>query len=228
LKAIMDKPEGHSHSDVYRSVKNRILAGEFGAGEKLKPDEVRDRYGISASAMREVFIRLAAERIVTAEEQRGFRIPEASEKRLTELMNVRILLECEGARLSMKYGDVEWEARMSAAHHKLAHIEKKMKDSRMIEPFVSIWTRIDWEFHDTLMSACGSDILRETHRSIYDQFRQQVVAELDSFGFRDCTIPEHFDILTAAVNRDAEACCHAIDRHLQTYRDDMRSEKRSA
>jgi DNA-binding GntR family transcriptional regulator len=213
--------EGTTLGTIYRSVKARLMAGEFPAGEKLRPDALRDTYDVSASAMREVFLRLAHERLLKQEEQRGFRVPEADARRLTELMNLRILLECEGAADSIRSGDVEWEAQLYAAHHKLGHIEQKMQDAGDIAPFIPIWTRIDWEFHDTLMSACTSVSLRAAHRNIYEQFRQQVVAEMSSAGFRPETIPEHAAILNAAVARDIPACQAAIAAHLQTYRRDV-------
>ncbi|PHP66022.1 GntR family transcriptional regulator [Zhengella mangrovi] len=221
----MASEEGMTAQAVYRSIKARLMAGEFKAGEKLRPDVLKESYGISSSAMREVLLRLAHEHLVSQEEQRGFHVPVASEKRLTELMNLRILLECEGARLSIKHGDLEWEARLNAAHHKLAHIEAKMRAAGDITEFVPIWTRIDWEFHDTLLSACPSDTLRAIHRNIYEQFRQQVVAELESAGFREATVPEHEAILVAAIRRDVAACHAALNAHLQTYRDDLRDRK---
>ncbi|MFP1630808.1 GntR family transcriptional regulator [Zhengella sp. ZM62] len=221
----MANEEGMTAQAVYRSLKTRVMAGEFRAGDRLRPDVLKESYGISASAMREILLRLAHEHLITQEEQRGFHVPVASEKRLTELMNLRILLECEGARLSIKHGDLEWEARLNAAHHKLAHIEAKMRAAADIIEFVPIWTRIDWEFHDTLLSACPSDTLRSVHRNIYEQFRQQVVAELESAGFREATVPEHEAILVAAIRRDVDACKAAIHAHLQTYREDLFDKK---
>jgi DNA-binding GntR family transcriptional regulator len=218
--------EGMTLGAVYRSVKARLMAGEFPAGDKLRPDALRDSYDVSASAMREVFLRLVYENLLSQEEQRGFRVPEPDERRLTELMRLRILLESEGAADSIRHGDVEWEAQLYAAHHKLGHIESKMKDAADIGPFVPIWTRIDWEFHEVLLSAGGSDVLRATHRNIYEQFRQQVVATLSSAGFRLETIPEHAAILSAAVARDIPACQAAIAAHLQTYRADVRENRR--
>jgi DNA-binding GntR family transcriptional regulator len=222
----MAAQEGTTLGAIYRSVKARLLAGEFAPGEKLRPDALRETYDVSATAMREVFLRLVHERLLSQEEQRGFRVPDADERRLTELMGLRILLESEGAAGSITHGDVEWEAQLYAAHHKLAHIEQKMKDADDIAPFVPIWTRIDWEFHETLLSAGPSEVLRVTHRSIYEQFRQQVVASLSSAGFRAETIPEHAAILDAAVARDIPACQAAIRAHLQTYRDDVRDHLR--
>lgn len=213
--------EGMNQAAVHRSVKARIMAGEFPAGAKLRPDVLRRTYDVSASAMREVFLRLAAEGLLAQEEQRGFHIPAADPRRLTELMELRILLESEGAAASIRLGDLDWEAGLAAAHHKLAHIESKMREAADIAPLVAIWTRIDWEFHEALLSACPNRALREAHRDVYEKFRQQVVAAVASAGFRAETIPEHKAIMAAAVARDETACRAAIRSHLQTYREDM-------
>lgn len=212
---------GMTQAAVHRSVKARIVAGEFPAGSRMRPDALRAAYGCSASAMREVFLRLAAEGLLTQEEQRGFHVPAADPTRLTELMDLRILLESEGAAASIREGDLDWEAGLAAAHHKLAHIESKMKASDDLTPLVAIWSRIDWEFHEALLAACPNRTLLETHRSIYERFRQQVVAEVETAGFRGETIPEHQAILEAAVARDEAACREAIRIHLRTYREDV-------
>ncbi|WP_333821640.1 GntR family transcriptional regulator [Pinisolibacter sp.] len=212
-------------SSAYRIIKRRLMAGGFAGGQKLRPDLHKDEFGISASAMREVFLRLSHEHLLEQEEQRGFHVPRASERRLTELMQLRILLECEGARQAIEFGDIEWEARLNAAHYKLAHLETKMRATSDLTQYIGMWTRVDWEFHDTLLSACPSETLRQTHRNIYERFRQQVVLTLDSAGFREETLPEHEAILQAAITRDAKACCRALESHLQTLREDLRRQK---
>ena len=139
----------------------------------------------------------------------------ASPQNLIELMDMRILLESEGARQSMLHGDIEWEARLSAAHYKLAHLESRMHETGDIQSNIPIWTRVDWEFHDTLLSECPSQVLRQVHRNIYERFRLQVVATLRNSGFRDETLREHEAILKAAIARDPDACAVALRNHLE-------------
>lgn len=211
--------QNETPNSIYMSLRSRLIAGEFASGNRLKPDTLKEIYGCSASTVREILVRLSADGIVSMEEQRGFRVPDSSERRLRELTHLRQLLEIEGAAMSILNGDLEWEARLTAAHHKLAHVEHKMTNKSDIEPFVSVWTKCDWEFHDTLMSACGSDLLRQTHRNTYDRFRQQVVAELRSFGFRNETVLEHKAVLDAALARDSALCADKLKSHLRVYRD---------
>ena len=51
---------------------------------------------------------------------------ERSAAKLIELTHMRVLLEGEGTVLSIRKGGVPWEARLTAAHHQLSHIEKRI------------------------------------------------------------------------------------------------------
>ena len=84
--------------------------------------------------------------------------------------------------------------------------------------FLELWTRTDWEFHEVLASAAPSHTLRRAHRSSFERYRQQVVAIVPGYGFRDHTLLEHDAILTAAINRDPDACHSAVERHLLSHR----------
>lgn len=221
----MEDVSGTTTSQAYRVFKQRLISGGFEGGQKLRPDSHSEEFKISSSAMREAFLRLAHENLLDQEEQRGFFVPHASEQALAELMELRLLLECEGARQSIVNGDIEWEAGLNAAHYKLAHLETKMRAANKISEFIPIWTRVDWEFHAMLLSACPSEALRQIHRNIYDRFRQQVVLTHRDAGFREETLPEHEAILRAAINRDTAACNEALRRHLQTFREDLQRRK---
>lgn len=194
-----------------------LLSGEFLPGQKLKPAYLKTRYGISAGSMREVLLRLAGEGLVEAEDQKGFNVPEASLSRTAELLHLRGLIECEGARASIKHGDLEWEAQLNAAHHKLSHIEQHFKDSDNPIELLPIWTRADNEFHEALVSASGSQTLTELRANLFQRARQQVVACDPTFGFRQNTVLEHSAILNAAIARDSDACEKAIMSHLRSF-----------
>lgn len=206
-------PEQADQRSIYDSIRNRLAAGELAPGKKLKPDELRRAYGCSASMLREVLFRLACGGYVDFEEQRGFRVPSPSLNRLLDIVHMRVLIEAEGAALSIARGDMEWEARLNAAHHKLAHLESRMNTADRLEDYIGIWTRFDWEFHETLISACGSQLLQETLHSLFYRYRQHLVGLVPDCGFRRGTVEEHKAILDAALARDPGGCAGAIRRH---------------
>lgn len=201
-----------------------LLNGQYLPGEKLRPDHLKLSFGVSAGTMREALLRLVGEGLVEVEEQRGFSVPAASLARLAELTKLRAMIESEGARLSIQNGDLEWEARLNAAHYKLSHIEQRLNDSASKPELIPFWTRADNEFHEVLVDACGSSSLREMRSNLFHRARQQIVACDPNFGFRTETVPEHADILHAALARDAAACELAITAHLSSFQNALNVE----
>lgn len=200
--------------DIYDDLLNKLVTAQFAPGQKLMPAALRVQYGCSANTIREVLLRLSSVGLVSFTEQRGFRARRSTLERQHDLTMVRIMLEQEGVALSIKNGGIEWEAQLAAAHHKLSHIEARIATLGAVEPVLKPWCAAEWEFHDTLMSACGSQVLRETFRSIYDQFRQQLVTQERNYGYFTDNIKEHESILAAALARDVGLCRARIYDHL--------------
>ncbi|MEM8630870.1 MAG: GntR family transcriptional regulator [Pseudomonadota bacterium] len=203
--------------EIYDDLQRKLMTAAFSPGEKLKPAILQGEYGCSANTVRDVLLRLSKVGLVDFEMQRGFRARATTPERRTDVTRFRILLEQEGARLSMAHGGLPWEARLSAAHHKLSHIESELAQSDHPEPYMGLWSDAEFEFHETLISACGSPLLIETYANTYVQFRQQMVSQERDFGanYFQAIISEHQAILDAALARNVEACKCAIHDHLK-------------
>jgi DNA-binding GntR family transcriptional regulator len=201
-------------NEIYIALRERLVNGGFAPNVKLKPNEIRLYYKCSASTIRETLFRLSTEGLVSFQEQRGFRVPQPSAQLQHELTHLRIVLECEGASLSIRLGGLEWEARLTAAHHKLSHIEGRVWSSEDLKPFLSLWTRAEQEFHETLISACDSQVLKATHGILYQRFRQQLINTDKKYVFIRENIEEHQGILDAALARDEGLIKQGIYDHL--------------
>lgn len=204
----------YSSQQIYDNLRYKLITAGFKPGEKLKSEVLRQKYNCAASTMREVLFRLSCKGFVDFQEQRGFRVPFTSKEALHDLTQMRIILETQGVRLSMSHNTIEWHAKLTAAHHKLAHIESVMWKTGDVQPHVSIWNDAEWDFHDTLIMNCGSEILRATHKTIYARFRQHLVSGLNHFGFREKNVGEHAGILEAVLANDPELCSKRIHDHL--------------
>jgi DNA-binding GntR family transcriptional regulator len=195
---------------VYHRIRSDILFGRLAPGARLKLDQLKAQYDISVSTLREILSRLTSERFVLAEGQRGFEVSPISRQDLKEIAALRQLIEAHAIENSFAAGDVEWEARVVAAHHKLASMEDKMKTGDRGE--TELWKRYDWQFHQTLISACGSQTMMETHASVFDKYlRYQIIA----LNFRgDVGIREHGILLNCALARDARKACDVLAVHI--------------
>lgn len=201
--------------EIYEDLQRKLVTAEFKPGEKLKPAELQGAYGCAPNTIRDVLLRLSTVGLVEFEMQRGFRAAESSPERRTDVTKFRIMLEQEGASLSIQNGDLSWEARLSAAHHQLSHIEKKI--ARDGSGDVGLWSDAEYDFHQTLISACNSPMLLEVFSHTYVQFRQQMVSQERDFGsdYFESIIGEHQAILDAALARNDAACRAAIYDHLK-------------
>jgi DNA-binding GntR family transcriptional regulator len=196
---------------AYRRIRADILFGRLSPGRKLKLDVLRVEYQTSVSTLREILSRLASEKLVVAEGQRGFEVAPISAQNLKEIAALRQLLEKHALEKSFAQGDIEWESRVVAAHHKLAMMEDRMKSGELA--YTEAWKQYDWQFHQALVSACGSGLLMQTHATVFEKYlRYQMI----SLGFRgDVAADEHRRLLDCALRRDAGSAQAILDTHVE-------------
>jgi DNA-binding GntR family transcriptional regulator len=195
--------------DGYRRIRMDIILARLEPGQKLKLEMLREAYDVSVSTLREILSRLAAEGLVSAEGRRGFEVAPVSVANLKELADMRLLLEGHAMEASFGLADVEWEGRVVSAHHKLASIERLMA-SGIGQP--EQWKRYDSEFHQALISNCGSRVLVETHSAVFDRyFRYQMIA-LHYRGEEPAL--QHQALLECALKRDSTSARKVLSQHI--------------
>lgn len=209
----------------YEVLRQGLIWGRWKSGERLIPQRLKEELNCTNSVLREAMLRLAGEGLMISEKNLGFSAVVHSKETFREAAHLRLILEREAAELSLERGDFDWELALTAAYQKLAYVERQMVETGDVAGLVRHWSLHDWEFHSTLMSACGSSLLMRAYKSAFDTFRMYAVAEIPDFGFgREVTINEHKCIYEAAISRDMEACLAAIEMHVTLYRDKNRSD----
>jgi DNA-binding GntR family transcriptional regulator len=196
---------------AYERIRSDIVFGRLRPGQRLTLEKLRQVYGVGISTLREIFSRLTPEGLVTAEGQRGFQVAPCSAEGLREIAELRLLIEKSALVQSFEAGDMEWEGRVVAAHHKLARMEAGLLGGDGSQ--TQQWKRYDWEFHQALVSACGSKALLELHSGIYDRYlRYQMVFVI----FRGrAAADEHKELLECALRRDIDAAQALLERHIR-------------
>ncbi len=210
--AAASSPKDSSVGETtYRRVRADIVLGRLAPGQRLTLDRMRDAYGTAVSTLRELLNRLASEGLILAEGSRGFEVASISPTNLREIADMRQLLECHAARASFELGDMEWEGRVVAAHHKLASMERRMAAGEHSQE--EIWRRYDREFHQALISACGSRVLLDTHAAVYDKYLRYLTIAAVFRG--EAAAGEHRALLSSALNRDWRSAQATIVTHIQ-------------
>lgn len=196
---------------TYRLIRADIIFGRLPPGRKLKLDNLKDSYATSVSTLREILNRLSSEGFVMAEGQRGFEVAGISAADLREVAELRLLLESHALARSFDSGDVDWEAKLVAAHHKLARMEQVMAsgDTSQAED----WKKYDSEFHQALIAACGSRLLLQAHSVAFDKYLRYQMVALSYRG--DVAANEHQMLLEAALRRDQAAARELLAKHIE-------------
>lgn len=196
---------------VYDRMRDDIVSGALPPGEKLRAELLRDRYGVGNSPIREALNRLSADRLVTREDQKGFRVAAVSTQDLAELVKTRCWLEETALRETIANGDDAWEERLVLAFHRLTKEKRSAAETGyMINP--------EWEdrhraYHMALISACGSHWLIQFCAQLNDQAdRYRHLAAYVNYPNRN-EITEHGAIKDAAIARNADEAVRLLHAH---------------
>ena len=159
--------------------------------------------------------RLIAEGLVLAEGQRGFEVAPATPSGFKEAAGLRLLLETHAVELSFGAGDLDWEARLVAAHHRLSALEGRMPSADQDD--LAAIRRYDRAFHRALIAACGSDLLIETFTSIHDRYLRYVTIAAVFRGA--ASAGEHAELLACGLARNAGRAAEVLKVHIESCLD---------
>lgn len=198
---------------VYDSLKERIMDQATPPGARLSIETIAGELGVSATPVREALARLAAERLVTFEAFKGYttmRMP--TQRELTDLLEVRRLLETEGARLAARRAV---RADNRAMERELAAMDALQPTPRYRD--FGVYVLHDQRFHERLVAASGNPILLETFRGLRTHVQlARLVHQLGTFDDKENAV-EHRAILAAVKAHDPDAAAEAVRIHLDRY-----------
>jgi GntR family carbon starvation induced transcriptional regulator len=195
---------------AYAALRAAILSCRLQPGAKIKINDAAAEFEFSPGAVREALSRLAAERMAVATAQKGFTVAAISAEELIDLTKTRIAIEQLCLRSAIARGDVEWEAGILAAFHRLHRLPIGVRAQPHLNP---AWSAAHNSFHAALASACDSPWMLTIREMLYAQSeRYRNLSKIARPG-RDVNA-EHKGLLDACLARDATTACKRIEAHL--------------
>lgn len=191
-----------------------IISGRLEPGSKLRFAELQALYGIGISPLREALSRLASDRMVVQETNRGFHVPPLSLADFRSITGLRILIEGQAAQQSVLNGGDSWEDALILAHHRLKRLERK--EAKAAGDIVSPeWETRHRDFHRTLISACGSPWALHFSDILHNQFDRYRRAAGRSGGAQMRLGQQHDRLIEAATGKDADQVIDILNRHIE-------------
>jgi DNA-binding GntR family transcriptional regulator len=202
---------------AFSLLRSEILIGELQPGQRLKINELVERYeGLTPTPVREALGRLAELGLVQMTPRRGVRVSTLSTEELEDLFSTRVLLEERAIRLAMANREAGWTTQLDRAFKELER--ESALAAGAVEPVSAIelsrWEMAHRRFHMALVDPCGSpwlirllDIVFENSmRYRYATFRK------DSSSFAS-SMDSHHRIRELALAGDEEGLIEELRRH---------------
>jgi DNA-binding GntR family transcriptional regulator len=217
---VRDDPESGGDTartlieQAYGQLRDDIIEGVLPPGEKLRVEHLKARYGVGAGTLREAITRLVSDALAVAEGQRGFRVAPIAVEDLEDLTRLRLHVEIDALRQSIRRGDAVWRARLQKAYDELSAVEQPIRpeDRRR-------WEQLNTNFHDALIAAHESPwtvkVLRLLSRH-GERYRRYAIGLTDSG--RDVHA-EHREIFQLAMAGKEARAALALEAHIRATPD---------
>ncbi|WP_420000023.1 GntR family transcriptional regulator [Streptomyces boninensis] len=196
---------------AYGHLRDAIMRGDYAPGDALKPHDLAKEQGVSLAVVREALVRLVGDGLADRLPNRGFAVPHASDRRWQEIAEARRTIEPVLLRMAIERGDVDWEARVRAAHHRLARTPPYLPEEG--EHYSEAWSEAHRAFHRTLLEGCGNPVLLETFDRLWTASELARRWSANRTPNRDGAT-EHRRLEEAALSRDADTATEVLTQHL--------------
>mgnify|MGYP001813919709 CR=1 FL=1 len=145
-------------------IRNAILSGSFGPGERLVESAIADHLNVSRGPVREALSALNREGIVVHIPRKGFYVIDFTDKDLEEIYGLRLLLEREAlSRATDRLTDTDY-VQMQTILDELGHAAlEKREPERIVD--------LDLSFHDHVCRLADHSRLYGAWRSMITQAR---------------------------------------------------------
>ncbi len=200
-------PKTGSHVDrIYDQLKQMAINYKFRPGEPLNEVELAASLGVSRTPLREVLNRLVAEGLLDFVPRRGFSGRALETKMIYDLYEMRCGLEMISTKLAtQRASDAEIE-------HLVTFWKNTAQNYHTYTPIECV--SFDEHFHEQLVMLSHNTELLHTLKNINARVHFLRLISMEQKIFRHHTCDEHFLILSAIKDRDAEAAANCMSSHV--------------
>ncbi|HEX8387762.1 MAG TPA: FCD domain-containing protein [Sphingomonas sp.] len=196
---------------VEEEMRDDIVRGRLAPASWLRMEDLRARFDMGFSPIREALSRLAADGLVDLEPNRGFRVAGLSREDLEDIAVVRAAIESNALRRSITRGDHDWEVGVIAAMHRY---RRKSEHAFEGEAELQAWEDAHEALHAALIAACASPRLLGLQKRLQDQhLRYRRLIVLPQLA-ADVHVEEHERLVALALERKTDEAVAAIERHM--------------
>ncbi|MFC8665630.1 MULTISPECIES: GntR family transcriptional regulator [Streptomyces] len=189
---------------VLEGIKHRILTGQLTPGQALVETELAAQFGVSKTPVREALKTLAGTGLVVMNQYKGVTVRMVDADMAREVYDVRLLLEPEALRRSVRRG-----SSLDTAREALERADAATDTAQR-----SLANR---EFHRSLYVRCGNPLLGRMLDEVRDQAALVSAVAWAANPSWEREAAEHREILRLALDGDSDGAARALHSHIASF-----------
>lgn len=198
--------------EVREMLRADIFAAQWAPGTRLQIGDLSTKYSASSTVVRDALTRLAGEKLLQFQPNRGYYVAEYTFDELRDIGELRCRIEEYGLTLAIERGDLEWESELIAVHHRLERTPRRGPDDP--HHITAEWFRAHQAFHAKLLEACRVPMLTDFATTLSDAtaLYRLWTAPAPRAESRDIEA-EHQAIVEATLAHDAPRATELLREH---------------
>lgn len=201
---------------VVETIREKILNGEFKAGESLRQAALATSLNVSRIPVREALLQLEGEGLVVFEAHKGATVTELNAQHVDELFELRAMLEGHLLAASLPLLSAE---KLEEAANILVQLDRAFGP----ETGVSNWSELNSNFHNALYSAAKRPQTQDLVNTLNKNAERYIRMHLLWAGGISKAGPEHNQLLAFCRTGDIDQAVAVLKRHILSSRDAIKA-----
>ncbi len=199
--------------EIALALRAALITGEMRPGVVYSVPALAQKFGVSATPVREAMLDLAGEGLVEPVRNKGFRVVELSEQDLDEITYLRSLIEVPAVADVASAMDDRMRPRAEALRPLARAIERLAEKSDLIA-----YVEADRRFHLALLELTGNRHLVDLVGNLRARSRLYGLQQLAERGELAQSAREHEEIVDLVMQGRSEAAGDLMRRHIRHVR----------
>jgi len=192
---------------IYNKIREKILNGQYKAGETLTETQIAREVGASRTPVREAIRQLELEGLITSVPNKGLIVSEISEQEIEDIFEIRTHIEGLAARRAVENITDKQLENMEEILCLFEFYAKKNDVKKCVE--------LDTEFHNIIFQACKSKPIWNILGNFLHYIQKSRLKSLGKGSRLMEALKEHKEIFKAFKTKDPSMAEKAMLNHVK-------------